>query len=103
MQAGLYGPIQRPMRSYSALKLVFVALFGVAVAVIWWYQLTAVRPKVDCLNKPGGAWNAKTRVCKVSRELACEQSGGWWDPLDKLCAKVVSVPSITGRPAPKGG
>ena len=87
----------RAERRVLNIKIGFVAAFAVIVAGVWWYQLSVARPKAVCLARPGGQWEPKTRACKVTPESACEAGGGWWDPKDGICAKVVSIPSITGR------
>ncbi len=87
----------RAARNVLYIKLGFVAVFAVAVALIWSYQLTVARPRAVCLAQAGGHWMSKTRTCAVSAQEACEAHGGWWEPRDKICARVISVPALTGR------
>jgi len=89
--------MNRADRNVLRIKLVFVAVFAVAVALIWRHQLTVVRPRTACLAQVGGQWMSKTRTCVISAQEACEARGGWWEPRDKICARVVSVPALTGR------
>ena len=89
--------MKRADRTILRIKLAFVAVFVVAVALIWRHQLTVERPKAACLAQAGGQWISKTRTCAVSPQDACEAQGGWWEPMDKICGRVVSVPAITGR------
>ena len=85
-------------RNMLIIKLAFVGLFGAACAGIWWYELAIGRPRLICLQTPGGEWQAAARACRVPPQYTCEKGGGWWEPISKTCAKVVSIPSITGRP-----
>jgi len=79
------------------IKLVFVAVFAVLCASVWWYQLQVAKPRAACLAQPGGQWFARTRTCQVPPGAACEAAGNWWDPVSRSCARVVSVPAFTGR------
>ena len=101
MRAAAARPIHRAMnrgaRNVLYVKLIFVVIFAVLVAGVWWYQLAIGRPRMRCLRTPGGEWSAKTRTCHVPPSFACERGGGWWDAKDGLCAKVVNIPDITGR------
>ncbi len=88
---------RRSRRAELIIKLGAVALFAVGCALIWWYELSVSRPKAICLQRPGAVWSAKDHKCRVTAQAACESNGGWWDAMDGICAKVVSIPSITGR------
>jgi hypothetical protein len=63
------------------IKLIFLGVFVVAVALIWNYQAHAVWPKERC-----------------------EAHGDWWDDEDRVCAVPMPIWSFThrmpGRPAP---
>jgi hypothetical protein len=90
--------MRRADRRVLTIKLIFVGVFAAMCAVIWWYQLSVVKPRNDCLSKPGAEWFPKTKICQVPPGAACEAAGNWWDPVSKTCAHVVYVPNITGRP-----
>ena len=79
------------------IKLVFVAIFAVMCAAIWWYHLTVQAPRQACLEKPGAQWIDQTRTCRVTRAAVCEAGGGWWEPISKTCARVIYVPNFTGK------
>jgi hypothetical protein len=79
------------------IKLIFVGVFAVLCAGVWWYQLSVVKPRTACLSQPGATWFPKTKTCQVPPGAACEATGNWWDPVSKTCAHVVYVPNITGR------
>ena len=87
----------RPARRILIIKLVFVGIFLVLAAGIWWYQLAVVKPRNACLAHPGARWFPNTGVCKIPPGAACEAAGNWWDPVSKTCAHVVYVPNFTGR------
>ena len=84
----------------NVLRIMLVgAAGGVGILLaIWWYGDTIDKPMRACESRQGGVWNARTHVCRIAPDVSCEQHGGWWEPMSKTCAKVVSVPSITGRP-----
>ena len=84
-------------RTVLTIKLVFLAIFVIICGALWWYQFTVSRPRDACLARPGAEWFPKTHICRVTPQNACESRGGWWDPQSKSCAKVVYVPSITGK------
>lgn len=42
-----------------------------------------------------GVWAHDYFVRKPGRE--CEESGRWWDPESRICAKPISIAEITGR------
>ena len=95
----VYAIAMRPVqRNILVAKLVVGAILAGVTGWIWWYELAVARPKAVCLGTPGGQWNEAQRSCQVGAEYTCEKSGGWWEPVSKTCAKVVSIPSITGRP-----
>ena len=79
------------------IKLVFLAVFAVLCAAIWWYQLGVVRPRNACLSHPGAQWFATSHICKIPPGADCEAAGNWWDPVSKTCARVVHIPDFTGR------
>ena len=89
--------MKRSARNILAIKLGFLVVFAVACAFIWWHQLNVVRPRQACLQTPGAEWFPKSRVCRVPPEFTCERNGGWWEPQTKTCARVLSIPDITGR------
>ena len=89
--------MRRANRTITIVKLVFIGIFAVAAAGIWYIQLTITRPKMKCLETPGAEWNARTKVCRVPPSYACERGGGWWEPRSGTCAKVVSIPDFTGK------
>ena len=91
----------RANRTVFLVKLAFLAVFAAACAGIWWYQLAIARPRAQCLGTPGGVWNDAARPCKISPAAACERNGGWWEPTTKTCARVISIPAFTGKPAAK--
>jgi hypothetical protein len=84
-------------------RLVALVLVASATAGIWWYELEIARPRAACLATPGGEWDGRTRSCQVPASYTCEQKGGWWEPKSKTCAKVIYIPSITGKPPAHGG
>jgi hypothetical protein len=94
-------PIAR--RNILIVRLVALVLVAAGTAGIWWYELNVARPRQACLATPGGQWDGKSRTCQVPASYDCEKNGGWWEPISKTCAKVVYVPSITGRPLKGGG
>ena len=79
------------------IKLVFLAIFAVMCAAVWWYHLTVLAPRDACRARPGAVWIDKTRSCRVTPASACEAGGGWWEPISKTCARVIYVPSFTGK------
>ena len=79
------------------IKLVFLAIFAVLCAGVWWYQLGVVKPRNACLSHPGALWFPKTHVCQIPAGAPCEAGGNWWDPVSKTCAHVVHIPDIIGR------
>ena len=87
----------RAARNVLTVKLVFLAIFLVICGALWWYTLSVAQPRKACLAHPGAEWFPKTGICRVTPENACESRGGWWDPESKTCARVVYVPSITGK------
>jgi hypothetical protein len=95
--------MRRADRNILIIKLVFVGVFALLAAGIWWYQLRVVRPRLECQQTAGAQWFPKTRTCTVPPSYACERGGGWWDPQSQTCARVLSIPEFTGRksPAPK--
>ena len=62
--------------SINRLKIIFMAIFAVAVVAIWGYQLFWVWPANDCAK-----------------------AGGWWDSHGRVCGMPIYIPSRTGRPA----
>ncbi|MEI9964124.1 MAG: hypothetical protein WDM92_04890 [Caulobacteraceae bacterium] len=70
--------MNRGARNVLIVKMVFVAVFAVLVAGVWWYQLAVGRPHAACQRTPGGQWDGKTRTCRVPPSFTCEQNGGWW-------------------------
>ena len=89
--------MRRADRRVLIIKLVFLAVFAVLCASIWWYQLSVVKPRNACLSHPGAQWFAKTKTCRIPPGAACEAAGNWWDPVTKTCAHVVYIPDITGK------
>jgi hypothetical protein len=89
--------MRRAERNVLVIKLVFLGIFAVITAGLWWYHLNVVEPRAACLSRPGGEWFEKTRLCRVTPQSACEANGGWWEPQSKTCARVVYVPNITGK------
>ena len=89
--------MRRAERNILFIKLAFVAVFAIACAGIWWYELTIARPRAECLRQPGAEWYQKTRTCTVPPSAACEAAGNWWDPMSHTCARVVHIPDFTGR------
>jgi len=89
--------MRRADRRILAIKLIFVGIFAVLCAAIWWYQLDVVNPRNACLSRPGAQWFPRTHACVVPPGAACEAAGNWWDPVSKTCARVVHIPDITGR------
>ncbi len=67
-------------------------------AGLWWRQTVVDRPQRECLALPGAVWQPKTHSCQLSPQALCEKGGGWWEPQGRSCAKVVSIPELTGRP-----
>lgn len=57
------------------LKLIFLAIFALAAAGSWAYQVIWVWPKRECESK---------RL--------------WWDAQTRICAAPIYIPSLTGRP-----
>jgi hypothetical protein len=97
--------MRRIDRNMLIIKVVALVLFAGVCAFLWWDELTIRRPRAQCLQTPGAEWNEDARSCRVPPSYACEQSGGWWEPRSKTCAKVIYIPNITGRPPgqAKGG
>jgi hypothetical protein len=62
-------------RFYNRLLIGFAALFIVGVAGAVAYQFMYVIPAQKC-----------------------ETAGNWWEPSERVCAKPVYLPHITGRP-----
>ena len=62
--------------SINRLKIIFMAIFAVAVVAIWGYQLFWAWPASDCAK-----------------------AGGWWDNSKRICGMPIFIPSLTGRPA----
>jgi hypothetical protein len=60
--------------SFPRLKLIFLAVFGLATAAVFTYHL-------------GWVWPADR----------CEARGDWWDPGTRTCAHPVLISDITGR------
>lgn len=87
---------QRASHNVLRLKLIFVAIFALAGVAIWVYHLTVVMPRDRCASQ-SGVWIAKTRQCTFPPSARCEAKGGWWEPRTQTCAKVMDVPSFTGR------
>jgi hypothetical protein len=87
---------QRADRNILRLKLIFVALFALAAAGVWAYQVKVVMPRDRCASQQG-VWDSKARRCTFPPSARCEAGGGWWEPKTKTCAKVFDVPSFTGR------
>src|SRR3569623_3838220 len=87
---------QRADRNILRLKLIFVAVFALAGVGIWGYHLLVVIPRDKCASEQG-VWEAKARRCTFPPSARCEAGGGWWEPKTQTCAKVVVVPSFTGR------
>ncbi len=87
----------RAERNVLTIKLVFLAIFAVLCAAVWWYHLAISEPRANCLAKPGGEWFPKTHICRTTPQSICEANGGWWEPQSKTCARVVYVPNITGK------
>ena len=94
----LQGAMTRAARNVLMIKLGFLALFAAACAGMWWHHLAVVRPRAECLSKPGAEWLPGSRVCRIPQSYLCEKNGGWWEPTSKVCAKVLRIPDITGRP-----
>ncbi len=80
------------------IKLAAILVLGVIYAALWWRQIAIERPKKQCLATAGAAWDDKAHICRLGPQAQCEAGGGWWEPYGKTCAKVISIPSITGRP-----
>lgn len=59
----------------TRLKYTFLALFAVACAGVWAYQLLYARP-----------------------EARCEASGRWWSSEERVCGTPVRLSRLTGRP-----
>jgi hypothetical protein len=57
------------------LKLIFLAVFALAAAASWAYQVMWVWP-----------------------QRTCESKRLWWDPDTRVCAAPIYIPSLTGRP-----
>ena len=90
--------MSRAERNVLVIKLVFLAIFAVICAGLWWYHFSISEPREACFARPGGVWYVKERICRVTPESACEANKGWWEPVSRTCAKVVYVPNFTGRP-----
>ena len=88
---------RRAARNVLLIKILFVGVFAVCCAGVWWYTLSIARPRAACLSQPGAQWMPRTRTCTVPPGASCEAGGGWWEPTTKTCARVVSVQSFTGR------
>ena len=89
--------MRRAEQRVLIIKLAFVAVFAVLCAGIWWYQLGVVKPRTQCLSKPGAEWFPRTKTCQVPPGAACEAAGNWWDAVSKTCAHVVYIPDFTGK------
>jgi hypothetical protein len=89
--------MRRADQRVLTIKLIFVALLAVLCAWVWWYQLSVVKPRNQCLAHPRAQWFPRTKTCQIPPGAACEAGGNWWDPVSKTCARVVYVPNITGR------
>ncbi len=84
-------------------NVLIIQMVGVAVTIVflgwcWWYAANVDHPMRACKARDGGIWNAQTHICRIAPDVTCEQNGGWWDPMSKSCARVVSVPAFTGKP-----
>ncbi len=62
--------------SINRLKIIFMGIFAVAVVGLWSYELLWVWPSKDCAK-----------------------AGGEWDGSQRICARPIYIPSLTGRPA----
>ena len=62
--------------SINRLKIIFIGIFAFAVVAIWTYSLLWLWPEKDC-----------------------QKAGGWWDNGQRICARPIFIPSLTGRPA----
>jgi hypothetical protein len=62
--------------SIDRIKLFFLAVFAVACALIWGYEVFYVQPRDRC-----------------------EAHGDWWDWRDRVCAVPMPIWAITGRHA----
>lgn len=89
---------QRANWNITRLKIAFVGVFAVACAGIWAYHLYYAWPRDKCAEQHG-LWEGKSRKCTFPPWIQCENGGGWWEPRTRTCAKVVNVPTMTGRPA----
>jgi hypothetical protein len=87
---------QRAHWNITRLKIAFVVVFAVAAAGVWTYSALYVWPRDKCASQHG-VWDAGSRQCKFPPSARCEAGGGWWEPKSQTCAKVVNVPTITGR------
>jgi hypothetical protein len=87
----------RAQRNVLTVMLAGVAIFVAICSALWWYASAVYQPQKTCLANPGAEWFPRTHVCRVTPANACESRGGWWDPQSGTCARVVYVPSITGK------
>ena len=87
---------QRANWNITRLKIGFVVLFAVACAGVWAYHALYVWPRDSCAQRHG-VWDGGKRQCAFPPSARCEAGGGWWEPKTKTCAKVVDVPTFTGR------
>ena len=88
----------RAARNVSRLKIAFVVVFAVACAGLWAYNALYAWPRNRCAEQQG-VWDGGARKCRFPPSARCEAGGGWWEPRSQTCAKVVNVPTVTGRPA----
>lgn len=88
---------QRANWNVTRLKIAFVVVFAIACAGVWAYTALYAMPRDKCAAEKG-VWDGDKRRCAFPPSSRCEAGGGWWDPKSQSCAKVVNVPSVTGRP-----
>lgn len=88
---------QRAHANITRLKIAFVAVFALACAGLWTYNFLYAWPRGKCADQQG-VWSDALRKCTFPPSARCEQGGGWWEPKSGICAKVVNVPTVTGRP-----
>ena len=89
---------QRARWNVTRLKIAFVVLFAFACAGLWSYDVFYAWPRNRCADQQG-VWDGHQRKCTFPPSARCEAGGGWWEPHSQTCAKVVNVPTMTGRPA----
>ncbi len=87
---------QRANSNITRLKIAFVVVFAVACAGVWAYTALYAWPRDRCAEKHG-VWDGKARQCRFPPSARCEAGGGWWEPRSGTCAKVINVPTMTGR------